>query len=168
MTQDLQDGLRRDMAQIRFLLGKNPAAGYTRITEIGHETGRRYGIRLIVNFPHEGKINEYEMYGKRDLSLIIDQKKTRFPVGRDTIKQRAADIIGGGDVVKAEDAYMYEDKEGVRLRFAGGGRIDILPHSVHIWCEFTDEVTRFCDWLLDEVYAVGRHGGNNNDDGGGG
>ena len=33
-------------------------------------------------------------------------------------------------------------------------RIDILPHSLHIWYEFTDKVTEFCDWLLENVYLV--------------
>lgn len=150
ITQDLQSVLKTDLAQIRFMLKKNPALGYTQITQKGHEVGRKYGIRLIVNFPHEGKIDEYQMYGKRDLSLIIDQKKTRFPIQRDTIKEEAARIIGD---VKAQDAYMYEDKEGVRLHLKNG-RIDILPHSLHIWCDFTPEVTQFCDWLLENVYLL--------------
>jgi len=147
---DLQSSLRADLAQIRFFLKKNPALGYTRITEIGHRVGERYGIRLVVNFPHEGKIEEHEMYGRRDLSLIIDQKRTRFPVGREIIKEKAAEMIGG---VRTEDAYMYEGKEGVRLLFEDG-RIDVLPHSVHVWCEFTEGVTRFCDWLLEAVYLL--------------
>ena len=150
IVDDLQASLRSDLAQIRFLLKKNPALGYSRIVEKGHEVGARYGVRLIVNFPHEGKIDEHQMYGRRDLSLIIDQKKTRFPVDRETIKEKAKNMIGGA---RTEDAYMYEDKEGVRVRFEGG-RIDILPHSVHIWCEFTEGVTGFCDWLLDTVYEV--------------
>ena len=150
IIKDLQSTLKADLAQILFTLKKNPALGYTKITEKGREVGKKYGIRLIVNFPHEGKIDEYEMYGKRDLSLIIDQTKTRFPVDRDVIKQKATELING---VKTEDAYMYENKEGVRLLFENG-RIDILPHSVHIWCEFTDNVTEFCDWLLETVYLL--------------
>ncbi len=150
ITGDLRASLMSDLAQIRFLLKKNPALGYTRITEIGHKVGEKYGIRLIVNFPHEGKIDEYDMYGRRDLSLIIDQKKTRFPISRETIKEKAAELI---DDTRTEDAYMYEGKEGVRLLFKNG-RIDILPHSVHIWCEFTDGVTKFCDWLLEAVYLL--------------
>ena len=155
MVGDLQASLRSDLAQIRFLLKKNPALGYSRITEKGREVGRRYGIRLVVNFPYEGRIDEHERYGTRDLSLIIDQKRTRFPVDRGVIKERAAEMAG--DVVRTEDAYMYEDKEGVRVVLRGG-RIDILPHSVHIWCDFTEGVTLFCDWLLEEVYLVGRRG----------
>jgi len=63
--------------------------------------------------------------------------------------------------VETEDAYMYEGKEGVKV-FLGQAneagrkeeRIDILPHSLHVWYEFTDKVTEFCDWLLENVYLV--------------
>ena len=56
---------------------------------------------------------------------------------------------------------MYEGKEGVKV-FLGPvneagrreERIDILPHSLHVWYEFTDKVTEFCDWLLENVYFV--------------
>jgi hypothetical protein len=48
---------------------------------------------------------------------------------------------------------MYEDREGVKV-FFDDGRIDILPHSLHIWCEFTEDVTAYCDWLLENVYQL--------------
>ena len=48
---------------------------------------------------------------------------------------------------------MYEGKEGVKVFFEKG-RIDILPHSLHIWCKFTEKVTEFCDWLLEKVYEL--------------
>lgn len=147
---DLQGRLKSDLAQIRFLLGKNPGQGYARIVEIGKEVGAKYGIKLIVNFPKEGRINEYEMYGKRDLSLIIDYDRKRFPVDREQIKQKAADMLGD---VRTEDAYMYEDKEGVRV-FTDSWKIDILPHSLHVWTELDERVTGFCDWLLRDVYQM--------------
>lgn len=148
ITADLQSSLRSDLAQIRFLLGKNPGMAYNRITEIGFSVGRRYNVRLVVNFPHEGKIDQFEMYGRRDLSIIIDKTKTRFPVDRESIKQKAREVLGD---VRAEDAYMYEGKEGVKI-FFDGGRMDILPHSMHLWCEFTPDVTEFCNWAMDVVY----------------
>jgi hypothetical protein len=147
---DLQQQLKRDLAQIRFLLKKNPAIGYSKIVEIGKEVGKKYNIKLIVNFPKEGRIDEYEMYGKRDLSLIVDYEKKRFPIDREIIKEKAKEIL---DDIKIEDAYMYEDKEGVRV-FTKDWKIDILPHSVHIWTEFDEKVTRFCDWLLENVYEM--------------
>ena len=148
ITQNLQAVLKSNLPQIRFLLKKNPALGYTRITELGKEVGKKYNMKLIVNFPQEGKIDEFDKYGKRDLSLIMDLQKTNFPIERSIIKQKAEELFPDA---RTEDAYMYEDKEGVKV-FLKDGRIDILPHSLHIWCDFTEKVTEYCDWLLSDVY----------------
>ena len=150
LISDLQDALKKDLAQIRFLLKKNPAMGYTRIVEIGKEVGKKYSIKLVVNFPKEGRIEEFEMYGKRDLSLIVDYERKRFPIDREQIKQKALEFLGD---VQTEDAYMYENKEGVRV-FRENWKIDILPHSVHIWTEFDPKVTAFCDWLMENAYQM--------------
>jgi len=150
IVSDLQEQLKRDLAQIRFLLKKNPAIGYSRIVEIGKKVGKKYNINLVVNFPKEGRIEEYDMYGKRDLSLIVDYEKKRFPIDRSIIKEKAKEILQD---IQIEDAYMYEDKEGVRV-FTKDWKIDILPHSVHIWTEFDEKVTKFCDWLLENVYEM--------------
>jgi len=150
LVADLQTQLKKDLAQIRFLLKKNPAMAYTRIVEIGKEVGKTYNIKLIVNFPKQGKIKEFERYGKRDLSLIVDYDRKRFPIDREIIKQKAIEMLGD---VKTEDAYMYENKEGVRV-FTDDWKIDILPHSVHIWTEFNDKVTAFCDWLMENAYEM--------------
>ena len=147
---DLQNALKKDLAQIRFLLKKNPAMGYTRIVDIGKEVGKKYNIKLVVNFPKEGRIEEFDMYGKRDLSLIVDYERKRFPIEREQIKQKALEFLGD---VQTEDAYMYENKEGVRV-FGENWKIDILPHSVHIWTEFDDKVTAFCDWLMENAYQM--------------
>jgi hypothetical protein len=150
LTSDLQAQLKRDLAQIRFLLKKNQGMAYARIVEIGKEVGKKYNIKLIVNFPKEGRIDEFDMYGRRDLSLIIDYDRKRFPIDRELIKQKAKEILGD---VQTEDAYMYEDKEGVRV-FTENWKIDILPHSLHIWTEFNENVTAFCDWLMENVYQM--------------
>ena len=150
LTSDLQAQLKRDLAQIRFLLKKNQGMAYARIVEIGKEVGKKYNIKLIVNFPKEGRINEFDMYGRRDLSLIIDYDRKRFPIDRELIKQKAKELLVD---VQTEDAYMYEGKEGVRV-FTENWKIDILPHSVHIWTEFNENVTAFCDWLMENVYQM--------------
>jgi len=150
IVTDLQSELKKEIAQIRFLLKKNPAMAYTRIVEIGKEVGKKYNIKLIVNFPKQGRIDEFEKYGKRDLSLIIDYDKKRFPIDREIIKQKAIEILGD---VKTEDAYMYENKEGVRV-FTDDWKIDILPHSVHVWTDFDDKVTAFCNWLMENAYEM--------------
>ena len=147
---DLQQQLKRDLALIRFLLKKNPAMGYTKIVEIGKKVGKKYNINLVVNFPKAGRIDDYEMYGKRDLSLIMDYEKKRFPIDRNIIKEKAKEVL---EDIQIEDAYMSEDKEGVRV-FTKDWKIDILPHSVHIWTEFDENVTKFCNWLLENVYEM--------------
>ena len=153
ITEDLQKTLKSNLPQIRFLLKKNPGMAYKEIGEIGKKVGKKYNIELLVNFPHEGKIDNFEMYGKQDLSLIIDMEKKRFPMDREIIKEKALEILGD---IKTEDAYMYEDKEGVRIIFNENiqDKIDILPHSLHIWYEFTQPVTEFCEWLLENVYLL--------------
>ena len=150
ITKDLQDNLHSNLPQIRFLLKKNPALAFSRMNEIGSDVGKKYKIKLILNFPKVGKIENFEMYGKQDLSLIVDQTKTRFPINRETIKEKAKTFFSD---CRTEDAYMYEGKEGAKI-FLKNGRIDILPHSLHIWCEFSDKVTEYCDWLLKEVYLL--------------
>lgn len=150
LVMDLQIQLKKDLAQITFLLKKNPAMAYTRIVEIGKEVGKKYNIKLIVNFPKQGRIDEFEKYGKRDLSLIVDYDKKRFPIDREIIKQKAVEVLGD---VKTKDAYMYENKEGVRV-FTDDWKIDILPHSVHIWTDFDEKVTTFCNWLMENAYEM--------------
>lgn len=123
---------------------------YTKITELGAAIGEKYNIKLLVNFPKRGKINDFDSYGKQDLSIIIDQKKKNFPIERSVIKSKAKEIFGD---IEVRDAYMYEGKEGVKV-FFDNGRIDILPHSLHVWCKFSEKVTDFCDWLFVNVYQL--------------
>lgn len=149
IVNDLQRALATDIAQIMILLKRSPALAYTRIVEIGECVGAKYGIKLIVNFPKREQINDYVMYGHRDISIIVNKEKTQFPISRQKIKAKVQDHIVGA---RTEDAYMYEGKEGVKV-FHDGGRIDILPHSLHIWCEFTPEVSAYCDWLMQNVYS---------------
>lgn len=150
ITSDLQRELASNLPQIRLLLKRNPAIAYTKITDMGLQVGKKYNVQLLVNFPQRDKINEFDMYGKRDLSIIIDRQKRNFPIERSVIKSKAKEVLGD---VQVDDAYMYEGKEGARVTFEGG-RIDILPHSLHIWCYFDDKVTKYCNWLLSEVYQL--------------
>lgn len=150
ITQELQDHLKSNLPQIRFILKKSPAMAYTKITELGAAVGGKYNIKLLVNFPERGKINDFDSYGKQDLSIIIDQKKKNFPIERSVIKSKAKEIFGD---IEIRDAYMYEGKEGVKV-FFDNGRIDILPHSLHVWCKFSEKVTDFCDWLFVNVYQL--------------
>jgi len=150
ITKELQDHLKSNLPQIRVILKRSPALAYTKITELGYEVGRKYNVKLLVNFPERGKINDFDSYGKQDLSIIIDQTKKNFPIERSIIKSKAKELFGD---VQVKDAYMYEGKEGVKVFFENG-RIDILPHSLHVWCKFSEKVTEFCDWLFVNVYQL--------------
>lgn len=152
ITSELQQQLKSNLPQIRLLLKRNPAMAYTKITEIGFGVGRKYKIQLIVNFPQRGKIEDFDSYGMQDLSMIIDRERKNFPIQRSIIKEKAKETFGD---IQVDDAYMYEGKEGVKV-FPHGGRIDILPHSVHIWCKFDEKVTSYCNWLLVNVYQLGQ------------
>ncbi|MGQ0376765.1 MAG: hypothetical protein ACT4OW_04580 [Nitrososphaerota archaeon] len=150
ITASLKKELKSNLPQIRFMLTKNPAMAYTKITEIGTQVGTKYRVKLLVNFSEKEKIYDFDSYGTQDLSIIVDMEKKNFPLNREIIKSKAKELLGK---VETKDAYMYEGKEGVKV-FLDSGRIDILPHSLHVWCEFSDNVTKFCDWLLAEVYQV--------------
>ena len=150
ITEELQKELKSNMAQIRFLLMKSPAIAFTTMNEIATKVGKKYKMSLILNFPQSGKIGDYESYGTQDISMIIDMTRKVFPIKREIIKSKAKEIFGD---IKVEDAYMYEGKEGVKV-FLESGRIDILPHSLHIWCKFDSKVTEFCDWLLNNCYQL--------------
>lgn len=117
ITEQLQAQLKSNLPQIMILLQKNPAMAYTKITEIGFAVGKKYNVQIVVNFPHENKINEFDFYGRRDLSIIIDRQKKNFPIQRSIIKDKAKEIF---DNAQIDDAYMYEGKEGVRVTFGGG------------------------------------------------
>ena len=108
ITEELQKELKSNLPQIRILLKKNPAMAYTRITDIGKEVGKKYNVELLVNFPHKGKIENFDMYGKQDLSFIVDMEKKRFPVDREEIKSKASQIFGD---VEIKDAYMLTVKK---------------------------------------------------------
>ena len=150
ITEELQKELKSNMAQIRFLLMKSPGIAFTTMNEIATKVGKKYSVSLLLNFPQSGKIEDYESYGTQDISIIIDMTRKIFPIKRETIKSKAKEIF---EDIKVEDAYMYEGKEGVKV-FLESGRIDILPHSLHIWCKFDSKVTEFCDWLLNNCYQL--------------
>ena len=150
IIEELQKELKSNMPQIRFLLRKSPPIAFTTINEIATKVGKKYKISLILNFPKIGKIEDYESYGTRDISIVIDMTRKVFSIKRELIKSKAKEIFRDS---KVEDAYMYEGKEGVKIFFESG-RIDILPHSLHLWCKFDSKVTEFCDWLLINCYQL--------------
>jgi hypothetical protein len=52
---------------------------------------------------------------------------------------------------------MYEGKEGVRVTIAAG-RLEILPGSIHLWCNVeNDGVKEYVDWLFENVYSFDKN-----------
>jgi hypothetical protein len=80
-------------------------------------------------------------------------EKKGFFMDRGIIKEKVLEILGD---IKREEAYMYEDKEGVRIIFNDNiqDKIDILSYLLNMWYEFTQQVTEFCEWLLENVYLL--------------
>ena len=147
---ELQKELKSNLPQIKFLLKRNPAMAFTTINEIATKTGNRYQIKLSLNFPERGKIEDFDSYGKENIGMVFQRDSKKFPIERKLIQSKAIEILGNPQV---EDAYMYEGKEGVRV-VLDRIRLDILPASLHIWGKFDDNVTKFCDWLLPNCYEV--------------
>jgi len=150
ITQDLQRELLSNMPQIRFLLKKNPGLAFTTINEISAKVGKKYNLALSLNFPERGKIEDFESYGTENISMIVDRFRNKFPIQRELIKSKAAEIFS---VAQIQDAYVYEGKEGVRI-VLDNSRLDILPASLHVWGKFDTKIIEFCDWLLTNCYEL--------------
>ena len=146
----LQKELKSSNPQIRFLLKKSPALAFTIINEIATNIGKKYNVKVSLNFPERGKIEDYESYGTENIGFVFQRDSKVFPIARELIKSKASEILGG---VQIQDAYMYEGKEGVRV-IDERHRLDILPASLHIWGKINDEIRNFGDWLLENCYEV--------------
>lgn len=150
ISSRLQKELKSNNPQIRFLLKNSPGLAFTTINEIANNIGKNYNIKVSLNFPERGKIEDYEAYGTENIGFVFERNSRTFSISRDVIKLKASKILGNVDI---QDAYMYEGKEGVRV-VNDNYRIDILPASLHIWGKINNEITSFCDWLLENCYEV--------------
>ncbi len=150
ITCNLQAELKSNNPQIRFLLKKSPGLAFTTINEIASSIGKKYKIKISLNFPERGKIEDYESYGTENIGFVFQRNAKSFPIPRDVIKSKALEIL---ENIQIQDAYMYEGKEGVRA-IGSNYRLDILPASLHIWGKINDEIRNFCDWLFENCYEV--------------
>ena len=150
IASKLQAELKSNNPQIRFLLKKSPGLAFTTINEISTKVGEKYNIKISLNFPERGKIEDYESYGTENIGFVFQRDTKSFPIPRDTIKSKVSEMLQN---VQIQDAYMYEGKEGVRV-MEPNYRLDILPSSLHIWGKIDDNIRNFCDWLLENCYEV--------------
>jgi len=148
----LMDDFRLNVAQNRDVLlaiaKKNPHAAYQKVNELALFVGSRHGVNLQLHFPVPAKIADVDAYGTENIGIIVDKWRKTFPVSREQVKQKAAEMLPGA---KAQDAYMYEGKEGVKVVMEGS-RLEVLPGSIHLWCKADDKVRQYADWLMENVY----------------
>jgi len=140
--------LHQNKIELERSLGKSPSIAFNQINQISAFIGSRFHVSLQLHFPDSSKIKDVSSYGTENIGIVIDKFRRTFPIPRESIKEIAKTMLGD---VRAEDAYMYEGKEGVKI-IGEIGRIEILPGSVHLWCKIDDNVTKFTDWLMEEVY----------------
>jgi hypothetical protein len=150
ISSRLQRELKSNNPQIRLLLKKSPGLAFTTINEIATNIGKNYNIKVSLNFPERGKIEDYEAYGTENIGFVFQRDSRAFSISRELIKSKASEILGN---VQIQDAYMYEGKEGVRA-IDENYRLDILPASLHVWGKINDKIRNFCDWLLENCYEV--------------
>lgn len=153
IIRELKSNIEYNRKALESSLKNNPAIAYQKVNEITNFVGSRYGLNLQIHFPDQRRLFEVNSYGTENLGIVFDKHKKRFPIQREIIKEKAVNMIAGS---RADDAYMYEGKEGVRVSFAEG-RLEILPGSIHVWCNVEENgVIKYVDWLFEYVYNHNR------------
>ena len=154
LFSSLIDELRRvvlqNNAELESLVKRSPNAAYKRMIELAGVVGSIHRVDLQVHFPAPARIYDTAEYGTENVSLVVDKFRKRFPIPREEIRAKVSEIYGPS--VKTLDAYMYEGKEGLRAVLPEGGRVEILPGSMHFWCTIKDKELALGDWLMNMVY----------------
>jgi hypothetical protein len=122
---------------------------YYKINELAKFVGSRYNVDLQLHFPIPRKVSDVDSYGTENISVVVDKFRRTFPVPRETVKQKAVELIG--KEAKPQDAYQYEGKEGVKVIMSQGS-IEILPGSMHFWCKVDTRIRSYADWLMENIY----------------
>jgi hypothetical protein len=148
LIDELRENIDHNKNLLQLILNKNPNMAYQKINEISLFTGSRYNVNLQLHFPDSKKIFHIESYGEENIGIVIDKFRKKFPIPRQSIKLKAIEIMGNN--IQAQDAYMYEGKEGVKIIFEKG-RIEVLPGSCHFWCKIDERVKSYGDWLMKNV-----------------
>ncbi|MGA7367741.1 MAG: hypothetical protein WBX01_01330 [Nitrososphaeraceae archaeon] len=151
LMEDLKSNIDSNRKALENSLKVNPAVAYQKVKEITQFVGSRHSLNLQIHFPDQRRLFLIDSYGTENLGIVFDKHRKQFPIPRETIKEKALEIFAAS---KAEDAYMYEGKEGVRVTLAEAGRLEILPGSIHLWCNVeNDGVKEYLDWLFENVHS---------------
>lgn len=148
ILSDLRVNFDLNEIAIKSLLEKNIYLAFNKINEITSFVGKRYGLELQLHFPDSIKIHAFDEYGTENIGVIYDKFRKKFPIDRELIKEKILQML---ESVSVTDAYMYEGKEGIRIVLKGG-RIEIMPGSVHLWCKINPEITTLMNWFIKEVF----------------
>ena len=150
LVEELRSNMHNNRNALYIILKKSPTVAYQKINDLAGFTGSRYNLNLQLHFPDSKKIHDIDSYGTENIGIVVDKFRRTFPIPREDIKRKASEVIGNN--IQAQDAYMYEGKEGIKLVLESG-RIEILPGSIHLWCNVEDKkIQSYCDWLLQNVY----------------
>ena len=149
LIDELKSNIYNNRNTLKVILRKSPNSVYQQINKLALFTGSRYNLTLQLHFPDSKKISDIDSYGTENIGIVVDKFRKRFPVPREDIKQKAVELIGNN--IKTLDAYMYEGKEGVKILLQNG-RIEILPGSIHLWCQLDESIRNYGDWLMQNVY----------------
>lgn len=149
LIDELQYNIESNREALAAALKKSPNVAYQKVNELAVFVGSRHNVNLQLHFPDPCKISDIGSYGTENVGIVVDKFRKTFPLPRETVKQKAVELIGID--AQPQDAYMYEGKEGVKVVMPGG-RIEVLPGSVHFWCRIDERVRAYADWLADNVY----------------
>lgn len=148
LIDDLRFNIESNRDGLAAALRRSPNLAYQKVNELALFVGSRHGVNLQLHFPAAGRISDISSYGTENIGIVVDKFRKTFPVPREAVKQKAIELLGDA---QPQDAYMYEGKEGVKVVMPGG-RIEVLPGSVHFWCRIDERVRAYADWLAVNVY----------------
>ena len=149
LIDELKSNIYNNRNTLKVILRKSPNSVYQQLNKLALFTGSRYNLTLQLHFPDSKKISDIDSYGTENIGIVVDKFRKKFPVPTEDIKQKAVELIGNN--IKTLDAYMYEGKEGVKILLQNG-RIEILPGSIHLWCQLDEGIRNYGDWLMQNVY----------------
>jgi len=149
LIDDLYLNLNRNRNALTIVLKRSPNMAYYKVNELAKFVGSRYNVDLQLHFPIPQKVSDVDSYGTENISVVVDKFRRTFPVPRDTVKQKAVELIGND--AKPQDAYQFEGKEGVKVVMSKGS-IEVLPGSMHFWCKVDTRIRSYADWLMENIY----------------
>jgi hypothetical protein len=150
IIEELKANIDCNKSVIESSVRKSPTLAFSKINELAQFVSRRHNIEIRLHFPDKRRIREISSLGTENIGIVTDSSRKRFPIPRQEIKRKAEALA---DFIEARDAYMYEDKEGIRV-ILKSGRLEIQPGSLHIWTKVDRQIIDYADWLMRYVYLA--------------